>query len=103
MFLLLKPDNEHSVPTRKKLTLSYQGNGGTGSLFSDSCYIDNDATSCNVVVKNNGFTKANSNFIGWEDDNFKFAGIGNNSYYKRLVKPGDTITLTSDVILKHLG
>jgi hypothetical protein len=86
--------------TKKTLTLSYQSNGGTGSVSPQSCVIYNGTTSCSIETRLNTFEKTNNDFIGWEDSDYQFKGLEDNTYYKRLITPGDTIKMSKNVTLK---
>lgn len=51
-----------------KFVLSYDGNGGSGSMASENYYDDGIASSKSVSVKNSAFTKAGLHFKKWQSD-----------------------------------
>lgn len=84
-------DNQQTVPNvltaqwRKLAVISYDANGGSGTMASQTVAEDNT-----VAVSENGFTSSDSVFTGW---NTQADGKGD-SY-----APGATLTTTADLTL----
>ena len=71
--------------TENKLVLSYDANGGTGTMTPDTCFSGGKLT-----VKANGFTRDGYDFTGWNT-----ADDGKGTAYK----PGDELELTESLTL----
>ena len=76
---------EEFTETEKKLVLSYDANGGTGVMTSDSRFGEGT-----VTVKANGFERADYDFTGWNT-----AADGKGTAYK----PGAEINMTDSLTL----
>jgi len=51
--------------TSKVITITYSANGGSGSMTPSTCTIQNSATTCQVYLKDNAFTKTGYKLEGW--------------------------------------
>ena len=74
-----------TITGRKTYTLSFNGNGGTGSVSSLSCKVTTQA-SCNVTLPNNGFSKTGHTFNSWGTTSGATSGTA----------PGTAIALTGN-------
>ena len=72
-------------------TLSFNLNGGSSTISSQTCYPASDTTAaCNVVIPNVGATKNDYVLIGWAES------ASATSAYKQ---PGDTVAISADKTL----
>lgn len=76
---------ETATQTENKFALSYDANGGTGTMTPDTCFSGGKLT-----VKANGFTRDGYDFTGWNT-----AADGKETAYK----PGDELELTESLTL----
>ena len=92
------------VTSRKTLTATFNGNGGTGSTASISCKITNES-GCSVSLPANNFTYSGWNFNGWGTTGSETSGqsVGasitlteNKTYYALWKKESKTYVLTLD-------
>ena len=74
-----------ATETENKFALSYDANGGTGTMTPDTCFNGGKLT-----VKANGFTRDGYDFTGWNT-----AADGKGTAYK----PGDELELTDSLTL----
>ena len=63
--------NHYYAQYKRNVTVSYNKNGGTGTMSSSSCeqsYISNGTLTGYVILKNNAFTKTGYYFSDWLED-----------------------------------
>ena len=72
----------------KAYVISYRGNGGSGSMPSESCAIGKV-----VQLTRNGFSKSGKRFAGWACSNGKRYDDGMLVF--NLAEPGETVTMTA--------
>lgn len=75
----------HTIIADKVYTLSFNSNGGSGSMNNLTCYVTN-GTSCTVTLPTNTFTYNYHTFETWSTDSAATTGSA----------VGTTVTLTSD-------
>lgn len=76
---------ETATETENKFALSYDANGGTGTMTPDTCFNGGKLT-----VKANGFTRDGYDFTGWNT-----AADGKGTAYK----PGDELEMSESLTL----